>query len=226
MIQWDAQDYSSGIVRRYKEIRGEENLRDELLPDFPLLPPSRVKLLSRDRTTYFSNGIAAKPDRVYQHGSGLISIDWKSKCGSGRHPKPWNWRKRVRLDDCVQTILAAHAVAQNENVPVAALLRYRGAVVMTFCAPRELKLILDCARPAAELALGRDRFSDGYAPSEYVADYAALRLQRYLGRHNEAARRRGLEAHGRFGAEISANADASNTTVNHNNELASGEDNS
>ncbi|MQY51302.1 hypothetical protein [Rhodocyclus gracilis] len=126
LINWHDQTTLYGIeVKAYffdgDAVKDESVLAKRALP---FLAAARPKTLftESDRQNFYCDKIVAQPDAVFEHGDGLISVEYKSVGGKSHNRA--DWRQSIRLKDMLQCLIAGYAVAQTYKKPTACVLRY------------------------------------------------------------------------------------------------------
>ncbi len=127
-LNWHDQAQILGVrVRVHLFDPAETDARAD--PVARLLPVFGGALPRRDddpgqRSLFAVGALSARPDAVFAHGDGLICL----MLGDTRLRDRDNWRALFRIDAMLKTLAAAMAVAGQRQLPVAALLRDRGAL--------------------------------------------------------------------------------------------------
>lgn len=102
-------------------VKDESDLAKRVLPFFTAARP-KTMFTESDRQNFYCDKLVAQPDVVFEHGDGLISVEYKS-VGSKAHDRT-EWRQSIRLKDMLQCLIAGYAVAQTYKKPTACVLRY------------------------------------------------------------------------------------------------------
>jgi hypothetical protein len=115
MINWHDQGLIYGINVKSFFFDADAAQKEQSLPQriLPFLDGTSINTLftEQDKKNFFHGELVAQPDAVFEHGNGLISVEFKSV--SGRLHNPENWSQQIRLKDMLQCVIAGYAVAQN-----------------------------------------------------------------------------------------------------------------
>ena len=103
----------------------EKDFTRRMLPVFKTARPTLL-FSEQDRKNFVADPLIAQPDAVLRHGSGLLSLEFKSQ--SRRSHRPDQWQRDVPCSGVLQTVAAAMAVAAVSGKAVAPLLRCHNAI--------------------------------------------------------------------------------------------------
>lgn len=131
-LSWHDDAVVSGIrVRAHffdpAELNKEEDFQKRNLPVFKAARPALIATES-DRRNFKVGELIAQPDSVLSHGSGLISLEYKSH--SGRSLSRQNWRLELKLKEILQSIIGAMAVSGETGKVTVPMLRCHNALLL------------------------------------------------------------------------------------------------
>lgn len=149
--------------------RREASLPRRVLPFLGALPP-KTMFTEEDRQNFYYGELVAQPDAVFEHGNGLIAVEYKS-VGARPH-SPARWRNEVRLKDMLQCLAAGYAVAQTYHKPTACVLRYHNACYLLTPDPAVIGSMLDLIPMARQYHGGAARVS-----ASQIAQFALERVR-------------------------------------------------
>jgi hypothetical protein len=147
----------------------EQGLPRRVLPFFTGTPP-KTMFTEQDRQNFYYGELVAQPDAVFEHGNGLIAVEYKS-VGARAHA-PARWRTEVRLKDMLQCIAAGYAVAQTYHKPTACVLRYHNACYLLTPDPAVIGIMLDLIPMAKQYHEDKRRVS-----ASQIAQFALERVR-------------------------------------------------
>lgn len=101
--------------------RQEQDLPKRTLPFLGNAPVNTV-FAEEDKHNFYYGELVAQPDGVFEHGQGLIALEYKS-VGLQPHSRE-QWPREIRLKDMLQCLIAGYAVAQSCRKLTACVLRY------------------------------------------------------------------------------------------------------
>src|SRR5690606_30612678 len=103
-LRWDDEAELCGIrVRAHFFDPNDVDTQDDFVSrQLPVFKRARPKLLfsETDRKNFVAGELIGQPDAVLSHGSGLISLEYKSN--SGRSHERQKWRRQLRLRSMLQ----------------------------------------------------------------------------------------------------------------------------
>lgn len=187
-----------GIEAVFFDPETVDRWEDDALRLVPFLPEG-AKLLrtESDRENFHAGELFSQPDGVIGLTTGLIALEYKSRCG--RLEDPLRWAETLRTKDLLQTILGALALSANSGRPVAPVLRTQNAAYYLRPTPALRQLIVQGIDTSAEF-LGIT--TAGTAPKGISAsDCAALlapAVDRCFPRPESASSTMGREAHAKL----------------------------
>lgn len=126
LMTWHDQETLYGIKVKASffdgdSVKDEPDLAKRVLPFFTTARP-KTMFTESDRQNFYCDRLVAQPDVVFEHGDGLISVEYKS-VGGKAHDRT-DWRQSIRLKDMLQCLIAGYSVAQTYKRPTACVLRY------------------------------------------------------------------------------------------------------
>lgn len=121
-------------------IKDEPDLAKRVLPFLSTARP-KTMFTESDRQNFYCDKLVAQPDVVFEHGDGLISVEYKS-VGGKTHAQE-EWQQSIRLKDMLQCLIAGYAVAQTYKKPTACVLRYHNVCYLLTPEPGVIHLMLD-----------------------------------------------------------------------------------
>ena len=131
----------------------EADLALRVLPFLRRRPPKAL-FTERDRKNFYYDELVAQPDAVFEHGTGLIALEYKS-VSLQPHSRS-AWQREIRVKDMLQCILAGYAVAQHYQRTTACVLRYHNVCYLLTPSPDVMGMILSLI-PMAKQYYGDER---------------------------------------------------------------------
>ncbi|WP_312548696.1 hypothetical protein [Massilia sp.] len=131
----------------------EVDLALRVLPLLQRRPP-KVLFTERDRKNFYYGELVAQPDAVFEHGAGLIALEYKSM-NSQPHSHD-AWQREIRVKDMLQCMLAGYAVAQSYQRTTACVLRYHNVCYLLTPSPAVMETMLSLI-PMAKQYYGDER---------------------------------------------------------------------
>lgn len=191
-IAWHDRDRLYGIdVRAFffeaRTVNQETDLARRVLPFFTTVRPKTL-FTEEDRMTFKVGQIAAQPDVVFEHGNGLICVEFKSI--GGRLHRQEEWRQSIRLKDMLQCLIGGYVAAQHYKQVTACVLRYNNVCYLMTPEPRVMHLLLDMI-PMAMGYYGEDR----YIASAKLAGFAVDRISNEFPGPDDPRKQAGKKAH-------------------------------
>jgi hypothetical protein len=150
-------------------IEKEPDLRARALP---LLRDAQLTTLftEEDRKNFHHGDIAAQPDAVFEHGTGLVSVQYKYAGGRLHHPDLW--QRQIRLKDMLQCVIAGYAVAQNYQKITACVLRHRNVCYLLTPEVHVIRCVVEL------IPLAKQYFEEAnHVAASRLAQFAAQRVR-------------------------------------------------
>jgi hypothetical protein len=174
MILWNDQADLYGItVKAYffdaDVVQRETSLPRRALPFLASMPP-KTMFTEQDRQNFYYGELVAQPDAVFEHGGGLIAVEYKSV--GGRPHSRTKWRTEIRLKDMLQCLAAGYAVAQTYQKPTACVLRYHNVCYLLSPEPGVITTMLDLIPMARQYHGGELRIA-----ASQIAQFAQDRVR-------------------------------------------------
>ena len=157
-----------------------------MLSDAPV-KPVLVATESDKRNFRFEN-LIAQPDVVFEHGSGLICVEYKF-VGYRNHSKQ-RWKREIRLVDMLQNIVASYVVAHDLGKVTACVLRYHN-VAYLLTPPAALVQELRRLAPLGMTYIGDPK----RIAARQLADFADTRIEKLYPAQESARAAEGKVAH-------------------------------
>jgi hypothetical protein len=192
MSFWHDQEVLHGITTRAhffdsRQIQQETALSIRALP-FLLEMPLKTLCTEQDRKNFFAGEIAAQPDAVFEHATGLISLEYKYAGYQQHHQE--QWRRQIRLKDMLQCLLAGYAVAQNYKKITACVLRYHNVCYLLTPSAAVIHTVFDLI-PLAKQYFSQKR----YVAASKLAQFASQKVQDTFPRPEDERSKEGRAAH-------------------------------
>ncbi len=168
--------------------------RDDFVSrNLPMFRSGRPELLvtESDRENFIAGDLIGQPDAVLRHGSGLISLEFKS---NGSHPHSrTRWRSQIKLNAMLQCIGGAMVVAATHGRATVAVLRLHN-VIYQLDPRQEVIDLLASSVPGAKAYMGEPlRVS-----ISQLAEYCEAKVRREFAvrtAEQEAAAAEGIRRH-------------------------------
>lgn len=172
---WHDQGVLYGVTVKAHFFDAEAVLQETTLParTLPFLGNAPVKTIftEEDRQNFLCDELVAQPDAVFEHGQGLIALEYKS-VGLQPH-SPENWRREIRLKDMLQCLIAGYVVAQNYRKLTACVLRYHNVCYLLTPDPGVIGTMLQLIPMAKEYHREDRRVS-----ATQIAQFSLERIRR------------------------------------------------
>lgn len=137
-------------------VNNEPDLAIRVLPFFATARPKAL-FTESDRKNFYFDKLVAQPDVVFEHGDGLISVEYKSI--SGKSHDRASWRQSIRLKDMLQCLIAGFVVAQNYKKSTACILRYPNVCYLLSPEPAVIHSMLELVPLAMAYEADKKRVS-------------------------------------------------------------------
>lgn len=167
--------------------QGEATLAARVLPFLGKTPP-KTMFTEEDRQNFYYGELVAQPDAVFEHGSGLIAVEYKS-VGARPHSRT-KWRTEIRLKDMLQCVAGGYAVAQTYQKPAACILRYHNVCYLLSPQPAVVETMLDLIPMARQYHGEARRIS-----ASQIAQFALERVRTGYAGPDDARAAQGRAAH-------------------------------
>lgn len=198
-IAWQGKAHYHGVTAKIIFAERHEEEEDFFRRELGFLDTRALTPVSIDDTTWYANGVFAKPDAVLRYHNGYIAVEYKSMVQVTRS----NWRHRIRRMDMYQVIIAAWVLANSERKKVedrwrpdtekktvACLLRFNNAAVLLVPMPSLIYEIQGMVADATRVTLGTDGVT-----SRKLAEFADFVLKQRYPNESADARARSEAGH-------------------------------
>lgn len=191
-VYWSDQAVINGIRAKAfffdaEKAKNEANPVRRVLPFFQIANPVFL-VTESDRMNFQTGRLVAQPDAVFKHGTGYISVEYKTY--SGRQFRQESWHKIIRLKDMLQCILGGYAIAQHTQKTTACILRYDNCCFLLHPSPevvdQMIRLIPDAMRYYDE---------PRNIASSLLAQFSVDRIKRVFGNEASMQNQAGQAAH-------------------------------
>jgi hypothetical protein len=123
----------------------EDDFTRRMLPVFKTARPTLL-FSEQDHKNFVADPLIAQPDAVLRHGSGLLSLEFKSQ--SRRSHRPEQWQRDIPCNGVLQAVAAAMAVAAVSGKTVAPILRCHNAIYFLRPRPELVERLIGSAAEA------------------------------------------------------------------------------
>lgn len=169
------------------KVNSEHELVRRVLPFFTTAHPKTI-FTESDRKNFYCEELVAQPDAVFEHGNGLISVEYKSV--GGRDHDPAEWQQNIRLKDMLQCLLGGYSVAQTYKKPTACVLRYHNVCYFLIPEFSVMHTILSLIPMAKSYYSEKSRVS-----SSQLAQFSIDKIRSHYSSQNDAKSIAGRTAH-------------------------------